>query len=167
MLRNFRSPTRKRDEGKKEGKMEKKRRKIVKEEVETYDDMMKDFFFFLGFLFLKTTGICFGLQKLEISIRKKHFTSGKKIRNQQQNKILIFLFTHTSFGNYQSCWQENSCITPAKRDTILCNWQSCLVNNFADFVDVCGEKLHFCPLLVTFHYKNISYLHLPTDVFFL
>ena len=71
----------------KEGKMERKRRKIVKGKVEIengrrgwkFQNKKRTFFFFCFSLF-KTTKICFGSTRMEIFYRKKAFHAGKKFR---------------------------------------------------------------------------------------
>ena len=67
-------------------KIEKKRRKIVKEKVENwkwkYEKLERGEDFFSPFSLLKMTEICFGSTKMGIFYRgkkkKKHFTPGKK-----------------------------------------------------------------------------------------
>ena len=95
-------------EGTKIGKMEKKRRKIVKGEVENmkrkgkkYENKLKTFFFlvflFVCFSLLETTLICLGLQKKkkkEISAGKKHFTLGKVALPPLKNIPLMPLQIH-------------------------------------------------------------------------
>ena len=85
------------------GKMEEKRRKIVKGKVENWkwkegkvlkwgEDLFFFFFFFFFWLF-KTTKICFGATKMEIFYREKAFHARKKIRKND-------------------CFQKNYPVTP-------------------------------------------------------
>ena len=82
---NFCWPTGKR-EGRKKGKMEKKRRKIERGKAEkrkvTKWRMRRDFFkiFFFCFSLFKTTEICFGFTKMGIFYRGKAFHAGKNFR---------------------------------------------------------------------------------------